>query len=115
MNMLPAITLALALGGTQLRIMPPDRAKFAVDQRFDIRVEATGQEGTAPTGLRVLLDGEDITAANTLARSGSGNATCFLVRGRAFATAGAHQILASTEDGASVCVQLTAEPWPAPG
>jgi alkaline phosphatase len=109
------IALALLPGGTQLRIMPPDRAKFAVGQRFDIRVEATRKDGPPPTGLRVLLDGEDITAANTLPPPPRGNATSFLVRARELATAGAHQITAAIDDGASVCVQISAEPWPAPG
>ncbi|MGQ9524553.1 MAG: alkaline phosphatase [Armatimonadota bacterium] len=39
-----------------LRIMPPDRSTFAVDQRFDIRVEASGVSNTAK--LTVELNGK---------------------------------------------------------
>ena len=51
--------------------MPPSGATFAVGQRFDLRVEATGSGG-APAGLVVTLDGRDITATNVLAPGPSG-------------------------------------------
>ena len=56
-------TLAVgAAAQTRLRIMPPDGSVFASHQRFDVRVEATGAEGAAPAGLRVLLDGRELPA-----------------------------------------------------
>ena len=53
--------------GTTLRIMPPDRTTIAVGQRFDLRVEASGAGGQAPAGLKVSVDGADITSRNILA------------------------------------------------
>ena len=38
---------AMASAATRIRIMPPDRATFAVGQRFDLRVEATADGGPA--------------------------------------------------------------------
>ena len=52
--------------------MPPSGATFAAGQRFDLRVEATGAGPAAPAGLRVTLDGRDITATNILAPGTSG-------------------------------------------
>ena len=55
--------------------MPPDRAIFAVGQRFDLRVEATADGGPAaapPSGLTVTINGEDITARNILDAGASG-------------------------------------------
>lgn len=60
---------AVSAGETRIRIMPPDRADFAVGQRFDLRVEATndaGLDGPPPKGLIVTIDGRDITARNIL-------------------------------------------------
>src|SRR5688500_12810091 len=51
---------------TRLRIMPPDRSTFAVGQRFDIRVEADAQGQAPPAGLRVFVDGTELTARNLL-------------------------------------------------
>ena len=66
---------AIASAATRIRIMPPDRATFAVGQRFDMRVEATADGGPAaapPSGLIVTINGEDITARNILDAGASG-------------------------------------------
>lgn len=150
-----ALALALALGSTVgmagpakaeaqtiLRIMPPERATFAVGQRFDIRVEATGPNpaGEAPRGLRVSLDGEEITGLNILdpgvggergaggtgataeeipwnkrAYAAPAHTTNFLVRDRSFDRPGSYVLRAWTEDGAEAEVTLTAVAWDDPG
>ena len=123
---------------TRLLIMPPDRSTLAVGQRFDIRVEATGTEGgPPPSGLRVFLDGTELTARNILdAPPGGGDrgaggtgATApalpahqrasasfahtsnFLLRDHAFARAGAHTLEARTADGATASVRVEALSW----
>ncbi len=66
---------AMVSAATRIRIMPPDRATFAVGQRFDLRVEATADGGPAaapPAGLIVTINGEDITARNILDAGASG-------------------------------------------
>ena len=92
-----------ATAATRLRIMPPDRTVLALGQRFDVRVETSGDAASA---LRVFLDGEELTPA----ASGS----TFLRRDMSFATPGEHVLAARTEDGATADVRLTAEAWAAP-
>lgn len=125
-----------AAAQTTLRIMPPDGATLAVGQRFDIRVEATGSGSEAPRGLRVTLDGRDMTALNALApgaggergRGGTGtpagaarpaapapaNTTNFLLRDHELPRAGRYVIAAETADGARAQVTLEAVPWQDP-
>ena len=120
--------------------MPPDRATFAVGQRFDLRVEATADGGpaaTPPSGLTVTINGEDITARNILdAGAGGGErglggvgatggtlqgtwkataaptfTTNFLLRDYAFEKAGSYVIAAKTADGATAQVTVTASVW----
>ena len=66
-----AVTATPLAAQTRLRVMPPPGATFAVGQRFDLRVEATGTDA-APTGLVVTLDGRDISATNVLGAGASG-------------------------------------------
>lgn len=138
-----ALAAAAPLGAqTTLRIVPTDGATLAAGQRFDIRVEATAADpqGPPPGGLRVTLDGEDLTPLNILdpgvggergaggtgatgadvpLRQRAGRApahtTNFLVRDRSFDRPGTHTIRASTADGAEASVTLTVEAWEAPG
>ncbi|MFO0983620.1 MAG: alkaline phosphatase [Planctomycetota bacterium] len=89
------------------RIMPPEGAKFLLDQRFDIRVE-TQDAGV----LRVLLDGVDITA-----RDAAPAAATFLARDASLSSAGAHTIEAVIGADVRARVTLEAQPWrdlPAP-
>lgn len=109
---------------TRLRVMPPPGATFAVDQRFDLRVEATGSS-EAPRGLVVTLDGRDITTTNVLAPGPTGElgaggvgtapdarvrpsaaaaatTTNFLARNLRFAQPGGHVLQARTADGAAL-------------
>lgn len=51
--------------------MPPNGSTLAVGQRFDIRVEATG-DSEPPHGLRVFIEGKEITSANLLAPGPNG-------------------------------------------
>ena len=102
----------VAAAEVRLRIMPPDGSVFAAHQRFDLRVEATGVEG-APAGLRVLLDGRDLTAENATAAGAPGSAN-FLRRGLAFDAAGTHVIAAETADGVRAEVRFTVEDWEVP-
>jgi alkaline phosphatase len=107
-------TLAVgAAAETRLRIMPPDGSVFASHQRFDVRVEATGAGRAAPAGLRVLLDGRDVTAENA-ATGGPPASANFLRRGLAFEAAGTHVIAADTADGGRAEVRITVEDWDSP-
>lgn len=124
-----------ALAETRLRIMPPSGATFAVGQRFDLRVEATGDDA-APRGLSVTLDGRDITTRNALAPGANGDlggggtgtapdasvrpaapagatSSNFLVRDQSFATAGRHELVVRTADGATMTAVYDAAPWQA--
>ena len=136
----PALVLALvtavpATADTRIRIMPPSGATFAVGQRFDLRVEATG-DTTAPRGLTVLLDGRDITTQNVLAPGSNGElgyggtgtapdasarpsapapalSTNLLVRTLSFATAGRHEVTVRTGDGATLTASYDVGAWQA--
>jgi hypothetical protein len=98
--------------------MPPARATFAVGQQFDLRVEATSTTATAPTGLRVTVDGTDVTARNvapapgvTGPTAGPSHTANVLVRAFSFTRAGAHIIRATTDDGASAEVTVDVGNW----
>jgi alkaline phosphatase len=131
-----------ATAATRIRIMPPNRAAFAVGQRFDLRVEATNDEGTsapAPRGLTVSINGADVTSRNILDAGAGGvrghggvgasaaslpsswragaapaSSTNFLVREYAFERTGTYVIAARTADGASAQVTVTATAWDVP-
>ncbi len=118
---------------TRLRIMPPSGATFAAGQRFDLRVEATG-DTAAPRGLTVTLDGVDISARNVLApgpdgakgSSGTGTpagaagraavaapttSTNFLLRDTSFTRSGTHTLVARTAEGATMTASYQVQPW----
>jgi alkaline phosphatase len=104
-----AVSLALVLtpwaaAETRLRIMPPDGSVFAAGQRFDVRVESS-----AAAGLRVLLDGRDVTAEDADAGA------AFLRRGLSFEAAGDHVLAAETPDGARDKARFRVEAWEAAG
>lgn len=123
---------------TTIRIMPPERATFAVGQRFDLRVEAGGATA-APRGLHVTVDGLDVTARNVLdpgaggergaggtgataatltpiarAAAAPGSTSNFLLRGFSLRRPGRHVIAARTADGAIASVTVEAQGWQAP-
>jgi alkaline phosphatase len=122
---------------TRIRIMPPDRGVLATGQRFDIRVEAASDQGAPPRGLRVRVNGQDVTGRNILdpgaggergaggTGAGAGQAspgragraapdtTNFLLRGFHVDRPGPLVIEAETADGAKARVQLTVEAWAA--
>jgi alkaline phosphatase len=138
-----AFTLMLSLlavpvlAQTSLRVAPVDGASIAAGARFDIRVEATGAPGGAPpTGLKIVLDGTDLSGRNILAagaggekgRGGTGtpdgyepardraaaapaHTTNFLLRDVALDTPGRHTLTASTADGATVSVSWEVFAW----
>ena len=88
---------AIVSAATRIRIMPPDRATFAIGQRFDLRVEATADGGPSaapPSGLIVTINGEDITSRNVPGASGGAPAytTNFLLRDYSFAKPGSYVI-----------------------
>ena len=123
---------------TTLRILPGEATVVAVGQRFDIRVEATGSDpaGAPPRGLRVEIDGRDVTSLNILdpgvgGEAGAGgtgssrpevperhrasaapsHTTNFLVRERSFDVPGPHTITARTADGAEATATVMVEAW----
>jgi alkaline phosphatase len=127
-------------GATRIRIMPPDGGVLAVGQRFDIRIEATGEETEIPRGLTVLVNGKDVTTLNVLdpgtegergaggvgatakalppahrAGRARGNTTNFLAREYSVGRPGPLVIEARTRDGASASVRLIVERWAAAG
>ncbi len=129
-----------AHAATAIRIMPPDGGVLAVGQRFDIRVEATSSTDEPPRGLRVLVNGRDITAQNLLDAGAGGergaggtgatapgvppllraspalrNTSNFLLRGYSVAAAGPLTIEARTGDGATATAKLVVEEWAAAG
>ncbi|MGE0812454.1 MAG: alkaline phosphatase [Vicinamibacterales bacterium] len=126
-------TVRPAGADTRLRIMPPPGATVAVGQRFDLRVEATG-DTEAPRDLVVTLDGKDISTENVLAPGPDGelgaggtgtapfgggrvtaaapaNTTNLLVRDLRFSTPGRHEVVARTGDGATVSAVYDAAAW----
>ncbi len=128
-----SVTAAPAAAQTRLRIMPPSGATFAVGQRFDVRVEATGATA-APRGLTVTLDGVDVSARNVLApgptgeKGGSGtgtpadaatrpaapaptSSTNFLLRDARFDRAGRHALSARTADGTVMTATYEVGAW----
>jgi alkaline phosphatase len=138
-SVLAAMFLAAPVGAaTRIRIMPPERATFAVGQRFDLRVEAAGDDA-APTGLRVFVDDIEVTSRNVLdagpsgvrgeggtgatsdpvpayarARAAAPTTSNFLLRAHAFRRPGRHVIRASTADGAQARVTVEVLAWQGP-
>jgi alkaline phosphatase len=135
-----ALSFAMLAGltaeaATRLRIMPPNRSDIAIGQRFDIRVEATSEDATPPSGLRVFVGTTEITARNALdagvdgerGRGGTGatpagtpanavdrappNTTNFLLREYSFVRPGDYTITARTSDGAEATVRVRAHAW----
>lgn len=130
-------SVADSRAATRIRIMPPDGGVLAAGQKFDIRVEASSDTGQPPRGLRLRINGVDITTRNVLDPGGPGgergfggtgterpelprhqharraapNTTNFLVRGYSVAAAGPLVIEARTEDGATATSRLTVELW----
>ena len=120
---------------TRIRIMPPDGGVLAAGQRFDIRVEATSDTADPPRGLRVTVNGVDVTSRNLLepgvggergaGGTGTGigvpanrqtaaaakNTTNFLLRAYSVAAAGRLVIEARTSDGTSAVSRLSVEQW----
>ena len=127
---------AAAEAATHIRIMPADGGVIAADQQFDIRVEATSDDGTPPRGLAVTVNAVDITRRNVLdpgidgergaggtgasaahlpprhrAGAAPANSSNLLVRDYAVATAGELVIEARTADGAFARARLTVARW----
>ncbi len=108
-----------AWAATTLRIMPPAGVVLAAGQRFDLRVEATSDSPTPPAGLRVWIDGREVTATNDpRARDGApANAAVFLRRAFSVPKPGTVIVRAETADGVRAESRLTVEAWntPQPG
>ena len=123
-SILALLATAGAAAETRIRIMPPGDAVFAAGQRFDIRVEASSDGATPPHGLRVAVNGRDITDQNAIAPGGGGaaerasrppaNTANFLVRGFSVGAPGPVVIEARAADGASATARLRIEAWQGP-
>lgn len=107
---------APATAATTIRIMPPDGGILPAGQLLDIRVEATGDDGVPPAGLRVWVGGDEWTARNDpKAQEGAARGTTnFLARRFSTSTAGPLVIRATTSDGASAESRLQVERWAGP-
>jgi alkaline phosphatase len=107
---------SVGTAATNIRIMPADRGVLAAGQRFDLRVEARSDGAAPPRGLRVRLNGVDLTrrgdpSANDGAPTNSAN---FVLRRHSITTPGPITIEAETDDGARAQSSLTVEAWNAP-
>ncbi|HTV01714.1 MAG TPA: alkaline phosphatase [Luteitalea sp.] len=104
---------SLALGATTIRIMPPDGATLVAGQRLDIRVEATSDGPDRPAGLRVLVNGADITTRRDPASDAGAPDTSsnFLLRRFAADTPGPLTIVATTSDGARAESRIQVHAW----
>ena len=134
--LVPLVTTP-AHAATTLRIMPPDGATVAAGQKFDLRVEATGDGTGAPPGLQVQLDGRELTAQNILApgpggekgAGGTGTPAGFAGRAAAQASArttnfllrdlvidgpGRHVVRARTADGTTLEAAIQVDAWAQP-
>jgi alkaline phosphatase len=107
------MTAASVSAATTLRIMPPDGATLAAGQRFDLRVEAASDDGRRPEGLRVFVNGRDVTSRSD-PRAGDGapdSAAAFLMRGFSLDVAGPVIVRAETADGAKAESRLRVDAW----
>jgi len=113
---LALLTPDLAGAATTIRIMPPDGGVLAAGQLLDIRVEATGDAGVPPPGLRVWVDAVEWTMRNDpSAQDGAATGTSnFLSRRFSRSTAGPLLIRATTADGASAESRLRIDAWAGP-
>lgn len=104
------------LAATTIRIMPPDGGVLAAGQLVDIRVEATGDGGTAPIGLRVWIDDQEWTSRNDpRAQDGAAtSSTNFLARRFSRTKTGPLVIRATTGDGAAAESHLRVDAWAGP-
>jgi alkaline phosphatase len=93
--------------------MPPDGGVLAAGQRFDIRVEATGDGADVPAALTVVVNGRDITSRNDPAadRGAPANSRNFLLRNFSVDAPGPLRIEAKTPDGSAATARLTVEGW----
>lgn len=121
MRRLLALLLVLAAASsataaTSIRIMPPDDSTLAAGQLVDIRVEATGTGGVAPTGLRVWVDGVEWTTRNApdAQKGAAPGTTNFVYRRFSRTTPGALLIRATTADGASAESHIVVGAWAGP-
>ncbi len=86
-----------AFARPSLRVMPPTRTGFLVDQRFDVRVEFTPSANATLTNVSLSIDG----GANLIANVNALDATRgFTIRQFAFQTPGVHTITAIATDTA---------------
>jgi alkaline phosphatase len=111
---------SLASGATTIRIMPPDGATLVAGQRLDLRVEASSDGAGRPEGLRVLVNGVDVTArrAPDSDKGAPTNSSNFVWRRFSTDTVGPLTIVATTSDGARAEARLQVDRWagtPAPG
>ena len=135
--LVPLVPTATARAATTLRIMPPDGATIAAGQRFDVRVEATGDATEPPRGLQVQLDARDLTPLNVLgpgpggekgaggtgtpagfsgrpASTAPARTTNLLVQDLVIDTPGRHVIRARTGDGATLESVVQVDAWMQP-
>jgi alkaline phosphatase len=100
-----AATLSIWAGpataaGITVRVTPPDAAQFLQFQNFDLRVEATGGTGDTVSGLKVTLDGVDVTSKGRLLPGASSNVLAWMYYDAALGIPGP-RVFAATATGAS--------------
>jgi alkaline phosphatase len=108
--------LLLGVGGTAvaapaIRIVPPDGARFAIGQRFDVRVEFKAGEGATLREASVSLDGKVHKLTPQMLDADGG----FTLRNVSLTAAGEHAITAMATDsgsstGTTAASKLTAIP-----
>lgn len=119
----PLTNQSAAVSQPTVRIMPPDNSSFLVEQRFDIRVEASSASNGS---LQVSLDGRDISDWNNRSHltgrqldpppsRALNGAAVFLSRNWSFSHAGRHTLRATVNGTARREVSFEIVAWQGTG
>lgn len=92
--LLLALASTAAFAAPSIGIQPYNAARFAVGQKFDLRVEFTGLSGFVDA--KFSIDGTPATVATT---SDTATGRSYTLRARSYSSAGTHTVRASVTDG----------------
>lgn len=92
---LAALT-TLAHAAPTLSVTPPDKSRFLVGQRFDLRVEGRPAAGATITAATLAVDGVPVTPSS---QDAFGGVTGYNLRAYSNGTPGVHTLTATLTDG----------------
>ncbi len=92
-SLLLSLASAASFAAPAIGIMPYNADRFAVGQKFDLRVEFTGLSGFVEA--KFAIDGDPATVATV---ADSATARSYTLRARSYASAGVHTIRATVTD-----------------